>query len=104
MASLISIGATIPDWRKPAMKVSVSRRPIGISPTRAIGGGKNNDQRCEIESPPHAGTWRDCCETIPICFRRRNGGTAVLCEDGTSKFYVVDENPTFRQYYGIDVA
>jgi hypothetical protein len=31
-------------------------------------------------------------------------GAAVLCEDGTSKLYVVDQNPTFRQYYGIDVA
>lgn len=34
MAPLISIGATIPVRRKPAMNVSVSQRPIGTSPIR----------------------------------------------------------------------
>jgi hypothetical protein len=31
-------------------------------------------------------------------------GADVFCEDGTWKLYAVDENPTFSQYYGIDIA
>jgi hypothetical protein len=31
-------------------------------------------------------------------------GVAADCEDGTSKLYAVDDNPTYRQYYGIDVV
>jgi hypothetical protein len=29
-------------------------------------------------------------------------GITAFCNDGTWKLYAVDENPTYRQYYGID--
>jgi hypothetical protein len=31
-------------------------------------------------------------------------GIAALCEDGASRLFVVDENPTYREYYDIPVA
>jgi hypothetical protein len=31
-------------------------------------------------------------------------GIAALCEDGASRLFAVDENPTYREYYGIPVA
>src|SRR6266849_9343101 len=90
MAPLITIGATMPVWRKPAINVTVSQCPIGTSPTKRSPRGFQPLRRTMLVvtavssiNTRRAGSSRPCSRIQ----RRRARATSARCRSAACRLF-----------------